>query len=737
MSKNTNKVKGKKLSVRTLIHEIFKLFKNTPRKRYNAKQVINKLKIENNKTAVEAALEELAKKDKIVPLKDIDKYKLNKQALDRDSEDNDRAKPGRKGDKEEIGVVDMTKSGSAFIVCPNLPDNDIFVSNKNINGALDGDKVRVSYYHARGKRRAEGKILEVVERATEHFIGTLKMSETYGFVIPDKLNMFMDIFVPMNAIGKAKDGEKVIVQVEKWPSRTRKSPIGKITETIGIPGTNDVEMKSILIQNGFELSFPEEVIAESEALSEVMDEAEIARRRDFRDITTFTIDPLTAKDFDDALSIQYLDNGNCEIGIHIADVSYYVRPDSALDKEAFNRSTSVYLVDRVLPMLPEKISNGLCSLRPNEDKFTFSAVFTFDKNDKIVGEWFGKTVIHSDRRFTYEEAQERIDSGEGDFVAEIKEMNRIAHKLRATRYKEGSISFESPEVRFKLDEHGAPIELYVKERVDAHMLVEDFMLLANKRTAKYIGQKREGVATIPFVYRTHDLPDMGKVEDFAKFALALGYKMNVNTPEEIAAAFNQLQQAAIDRPELSVLGPLAIRTMAKAEYSTDNIGHYGLGFQYYTHFTSPIRRYSDVLVHRLLELNLDLNHPFRTNNEGLAQQCKHISRQERKATDAERQSVKYKQVEFMQQHVGEVFDGVINGFSERGMFIEMKATLCEGMIAYDTMSDNFLLDESRLFIKGKGTGQIYKMGDTIPVKVMTTNLQKRQIDLILDEETAA
>ena len=713
--------KGRKLPTISLSREILRLFKLAPKKQFNAKQIIRKLKIKNNTDSVETALEKLAENKQITANNANNKYRLNKEYLS--------AK--RSGQLMTQGVLDMTRTGAGFVVSADLPDDDIYIHAKNLNNALDGDKVSVTYEKIPGRKRAEGKVIEILERATEYFIGTLNLSPKYGFVIPDKLNMFTDIFIPLDDIGVAKNGEKVVVKVEKWPSRTRKSPIGIITEVLGKPGSNDAEMKSILLGNGFELSFPTEVMEESEALPEVMDEKDIAHRKDMRAITTFTIDPLTAKDFDDALSIQYLEDGSCEIGVHIADVTHFVRPNTALDKEAFKRSTSVYLVDRVLPMLPEKISNGLCSLRPNEDKFTFSAIFTFDKNSKIVKEWFGKTVIHSDRRFTYEEAQERIETGEGDFATEILALNKLAHKLRKQRYKEGSISFESPEIRFKLDENQEPIELYVKERKDAHKLVEDFMLLANRRVAAFIGKPKEGMAKIPFVYRVHDLPDIGKVADFAKFALALGVKMNINTPEEIGKAFNQLHELAEENEELSVLMPLAIRTMSKAVYTTDNIGHYGLGFSYYTHFTSPIRRYSDVLVHRLLELNL--NKAVRVDESKLEEQCVHISKQERKATDSERQSVKYKQVEYMQKHIGHVFEGVVNGFNERGMYIEMKSTLCEGMILFDTMFDSFQLDDSRLFVKGRETDFVYKMGDSIKVKVVNTNLQKRQIDLELEE----
>jgi ribonuclease R len=717
MSKRNTK--GKKLTPRNLAYEIIRLFKVSSRKQYNAKQIIKKLKIENNVNSVQAALDKLVEDEKIKSDNKSNKYQLNKPSRSND----------RQG-KATIGILDMTRTGAGFVVSEDSPDNDIYIPSKHLNNALDGDTVKVNFFQINGKKRPEGAILDVIERATDHFIGTLNLSETYAFMIPDKLNMFMDIFVPLSDVGGAKNGDKVVVRVEKWPTRTRKSPVGVVTESLGEPGSSDVEMKSILISNGFELSFTDEVNAEADALTDVVTEQDILERRDFRPITTFTIDPLTAKDFDDAISIDYLENGHCEIGVHIADVTHYVRPGTELDKEAFKRSTSVYLVDRVLPMLPENISNGLCSLRPNEDKFTFSAVFTFDKNNQIVNEWFGRTLIHSDRRFTYEEAQERIETGEGDYATEILALNKLAHILRKKRYKEGSISFESPEIRFQLNEEGEPVTLYVKERKDAHKLVEDFMLLANKHVAKFVGFPKEGQAKVPFVYRVHDLPDFGKVEDFAKFARALGANMNINTPEEIAAAFNQLNELAITRPELKVLSPLAIRTMSKAEYATENIGHYGLGFKYYTHFTSPIRRYSDVLVHRLLALNLDK--PFRVKEDELSEQCKHISRQERKATDAERQSIKYKQVEYMQSHIGQSFDGIINGFSDRGMFVEMTETLCEGMVMFDSMYDKFTLEEGRLSIKGTRTGDSYKMGDAIRVKVTSTNLQKRQIDLELE-----
>jgi ribonuclease R len=444
---------------------------------------------------------------------------------------------------------------------------------------------------------------------------------------------------------------------------------------------------------------------------------------------TFTIDPDTAKDFDDALSLEYFDDGTYEVGIHIADVSHYVQPNSALDKEAYKRSTSVYLVDRVSPMLPEKISNVLCSLRPNEEKLTFSAVFTFDKKDKIIKEWFGKGVIFSDRRFTYEDAQEILEAGEGELSEELKKLNDLSKKLRKQRFKEGSVDFDAPEVKFVLDDEGVPTSVYVKERKDSNMLIEDFMLLANRRVSGRVG-KRENPA--PFVYRIHDSPDLLKVGDFVKFANSLGYKMNIQTPEQIAQAYTQLLQDTKERPELKVLEPLAIRTMSKAVYSSQNIGHYGLGFEYYSHFTSPIRRYADVLVHRILEKNL--TERYAVKKDELEEMCKHISAQERKATTAERQSVKYKQVEFMTKRLGETFVGIISGMIDRGFFVELVDNFCEGMVDFKNLPESYSLDESRLFAVGNISNKKIKMGDRVVVRILSADLGKRTIDMELAED---
>ncbi len=716
--KKKSKKKGQKLSANQLKNELLRLFKRQPKKRLNAKQCIKKLKIANNRDSVQDALSKLEQDGKLFSFGE-GTYRL------------DRSQKFEKDRSVYKGRVDMTKAGAAFIICDEL-DQDIYVPAKYINSALHGDRVEVSAYIGRKGRRPEGEVIKVLERATEFFIGTLRLSRKYAIVIPDRLNMPIDIFVDLNDTKGAKDGEKVIVKIKKWHDKKNYSPIAEVTAVLGAVGSHDIEMKSILISNGFNLEFPEAVQKESEALSTEIPETEIARRRDMRKITTFTIDPETAKDFDDALSIEYLENGHKEVGVHIADVTHYVKPGTALDEEAYSRSTSVYLVDRVLPMLPEKLSNGLCSLRPHEDKCTFSAVFEFDTNDKIINRWFGKTLTHSDRRFTYEEAQEVLENSQGDFVKELLELNRLAKVLRQQKFKDGAIAFEAEEVKFKLDEEGNPVDVYVKERKDAHLLIEDFMLLANREVAAFIADKgKEDGQEIPFVYRVHDLPNMDKVADLVRFAKELGYELQANSPDAVANAYNQLANAARKDAALRMLEPIAIRTMAKAEYTTNNIGHYGLGFGYYSHFTSPIRRYSDVLAHRILEQNLEKN--YRVRKDALEEKCKHISLQERKAMDAERESVKYKQVQFMEGRIGEEFDGVISGIIDRGIFIELEKIKAEGLIGFDRMEESFEIDNSRLKVVGTRTRQVLRMGDRVRVRIISTDLAKRQIEMELVE----
>lgn len=720
MSKNRkSKVKGNKLTAKALKEELTRLFKRNDRKRFNAKQIIRKLKIANTRHSVQDALEKLTEKQVIVSIGD-DKYKFNYK---------NGAAP-RVAREQYEGILDMTRSGSGYVMIEGL-DDDVHISAKFMNSALNGDKVKINAWKPHGRHKAEGEVIEVLERASEYFIGTFSQSKNFGFVMPDKTNMPVDIIVYPEGQKDASDGDKVVVQVTKWHGRGVKSPQGMITSVLGKSGSSDIEMKSILINNGFNLEFPPEVMAEAESFPAEIETSEIEKRRDMREVPTFTIDPHDAKDFDDALSIEYLEDGKIEIGVHIADVTHYVRQNTALDKEAYLRATSVYLVDRVLPMLPERLSNGLCSLRPNEDKYTFSAVFTFDDKDKLVGKWFGKTLTHSDRRFAYAEAQEVLDTGEGDMAEEIKVMARIARKMRKQRFKEGAISFESDEVKFKLDENGVPIDVYIKERREANLLIEDYMLLANKEVARFVNLKEK--PEIPFVYRVHDLPNPDKVAEFARFAMELGVKMKTDTPEQIAASYNELAKRAEEDESLKLLQPIAIRTMAKAEYTTDNIGHYGLGFEHYSHFTSPIRRYSDVLAHRILQRVLQ-GENYRWNKEKLETQCRHVSAMERKASDAERESIKYKQVEFIEKHLGESFEGTISGIIDRGIFVELKQSRCEGMISFDTLDEAFEVKEGRLKAVGLKTGKTYKMGDTIQVVVTNADLQRRQIDMRIDEE---
>ncbi len=710
------KTKGNKLSAKELKSEILKLFRRSPRKQLNPKQVIQKLKIENNKDSVYHALQQLAETGDLLPLEDY-KYKIARK----------EEGPPQQGAHVLEGIVDMTRSGDAYILVRGVPE-DVHVGSRYLNTAMHGDLVQIRAWRPRGRRKQEGEVVKILERGTKHYLGTITHYPKYAIVTTDPTPFSIDIIIGATDTLGAKDGEKVVVAIKEWSYGKTATPEGRVTSVLGAAGSHDIEMKAILINNGFELEFSREALEECNQLEEQIPEAEILLRRDFREVDTFTIDPDNAKDFDDALSYRVLENGQVEIGVHIADVSHYVKPGTNLDKEALQRSTSVYLVDRVLPMLPEKLSNELCSLRPLEDKLTFSAVFTFDSNNRITERWFGKTIIHSNRRFTYEEVQEILESGEGEYAAELKKLNDLAISLRQKRFRHGSINFETDEVKFRLDEHGSPVEVFVKERKESHMLIEDFMLLANREVATFIAKKGKDFE-IPFVYRVHDEPDPDKVSELARFAYELGFKMKVDTPRDIARSYNELTKAAAHDPALKLLEPLAIRTMAKAEYTTENIGHYGLGFEHYTHFTSPIRRYSDVLSHRILEPNLREDHFFRTKKDQLEDQCKHISKQERRAMDAERESVKYKQVEYLEKHIGDIFPGIVSGISERGFFVQLRDNYCEGFVLFDSLGETFEPAAGRLRIVGRRTGRELKMGDEIQVKVLATDLPKRRIEL--------
>lgn len=721
-----NITKSGKLKARDLERAILQELKANARKQLNPKQLLRKLKVKNSKDSVQAALDKLVATGK-AKVNDQYRYQFNGEARS-----NGR---GKRSSEYAEGRVDMTRSGAAYIMMDG-DAADIYVPQNRLSNAQDGDKVKVRYWKPSGRRKPEGEVTEVLERSVTHFVGTLRRYEKYAEVeVEGPGGSTLKVAVHRAELMGAEPGEKVVVKILDWETNRFGQISGQITAVLGKPGSSDIEMQSILINNGFQITFPDEVLAESEALPGEITPQEINIRRDMRDVTTFTIDPLTAKDFDDALSIQHLEDGQIEIGVHIADVSHYVKPGSALDAEAADRTTSVYLVDRVCPMLPERISNELCSLRPNEDKLTFSAVFKFHpKSFKVTDRWFGRTVTHSDRRFTYEEAQEVLDTGKGDFVDELDLMDRIADKLRKRRFKEGSIDFNTNEVRFKLDENGKPLSVYIKDRIDTNMLIEDFMLLANREVAGFIKKKEERLKTnIPFVYRVHDEPDMEKVAELAKFAAALGYEMDLSSPQSVSKSYNKLLAKADEDPMVKMLSPIAIRTMSKAIYTTENIGHYGLGFENYSHFTSPIRRYADVLVHRLLAQNLEKGSLYKANPAKLEETCKHISSQERKAVTAERESIKYKQTEFMLDNVGEEFDGVINGLADFGVFIELVDNFVEGMISFDKMDEAYDLSAGKLAIVGKKSGKKLKMGDLVRVKIEDVDLDRRRIDMSLVE----
>jgi len=630
------------------------------------------------------------------------------------------------------GIVDLTNDGSAFIVTDDPLESDIYIAPRKLRTALNGDRVKVYVYAKTKGRRKEGEIIEIIKRAKTEFTGIVKLSEHYAFFIPDDRKMMHDIFIPMEALNGAKNGIKAVAEITDWPAQA-KNPVGRIKHILGVQGENDTEMNAILAEYGFPLAFPAEVEREAESIPSDITKEEIAKRRDCRDVTTFTIDPFDAKDFDDALSFRILENGNYEVGVHIADVSHYISPDSALDKEAYERGTSVYLVDRVIPMLPERLSNGLCSLRPNEDKLCFAAIFELDANANIINQWFGKTVIHSNRRFTYEEVQQVIETREGDFRDEILKLNELAYILRDRKFKAGAISFETTEVKFILDGDGKPTGVYVKERKDAHKLIEDFMLLANRKVAEHVSKMGKGKHKYTFVYRTHDSPKPDALNSFAQFASRFGYKINTKSDKEIARSLNFLMEDVEGKKEQNVLTHLAIRSMAKAIYTTKASSHYGLAFDHYTHFTSPIRRYPDVMVHRLLEHYLHGGQS--ANAEHYEKMCQHASQMEKRAADAERASVKYKQAEFLQDQIGHVYSGVISGVTEWGMYVEIIENKCEGMIRLRDISDDFYtLDEKNYQIIGQRKKKAYRLGDEVKIRVKNVDLAKKQIDFSLVQE---
>lgn len=628
------------------------------------------------------------------------------------------------------GKVDATTRGAAYILVDGL-EEDIYIQPENIFNALNGDTVEVEVIK-KGKKKIEGKIIKVIERKTLQFVGTIDILKKFAFLNIDNTKISIDLYIPLDKLNGATHGQKVLGKITSWPKGVD-NPFGEILAVLGEPGDNETEMVSILLKNEFNTEFPEEVLKEADQISIELDPEEVKKRKDFRNKLTLTIDPVDAKDFDDALSYEVLENGNFEVGVHIADVSHYVQPDSALDIEAYKRANSVYLEDRVIPMLPEKLSNVACSLRPDEDKFAFSALFELDKNGHVLKEWFGKSVIRSNKRLAYEDAQAVIEGGENEFSAAILGLDKIAKKLRAERIDNGALSIESEEIRFILDDEGNPIGIAKRIMKDANKLIEEFMLLANKRVALFVGKLPENKgANSQFIYRCHDKPAIEKLNTFSVFIDKFGYDINFENMDTVAQKINKFLDKIKDTPEYDLIQNMAIRSMSKAEYQTYNIGHYGLAFDYYTHFTSPIRRYADLMVHRILQDKLE----GKTKNYGnkLNEISKHISTQERKAIEAERESNKFFQAKFLKNKIGEEFIGTISGLTDFGLFVRIDENYCEGMVPITKLpDDNYFFDAEKFQIVGRDTNFKYNFGDKVKIKIVAVDIFRKQVDFIIAE----
>lgn len=729
MPRNKKIYKKKGKVIKELTRKIFRILNEDSTKSFNYKQIATKIDVKDTdgRNQIIKKLGELSGNGKIIET-ERGKFKINE-------------------DREyHTGTLDLTSNGNGYFICEDFED-DIFVPSVNLNKGLQDDLVRVYVYNKRKSKKLEADVVEILERAKQEFVGTLQMNKNFGFVIPDNHKMYADIFISRGKINGAEDGDKVVAKLTDWPENS-KNPFGKITQVLGKPGDHDTEIHSILLEYGLPYEFPKEVEEEAQELSIEITADEIAKRRDMRSDLTFTIDPKDAKDFDDALSFTILENGNYEIGIHIADVSHYVQPKTILNDEAYDRATSVYLVDRVVPMLPEMLSNGVCSLRPNEEKLTFSAVFEMNDKAIIKKQWFGRTVTYSDKRFAYEEAQAIIESkgnvipeevsltGESytvdDAIVEATlKLDALAKKMRSKRMKSGAISFDRVEVKFNLDEDANPVGVFFKESKDANKLIEEFMLLANKKVAEFIGK---GAGNKPtnntFIYRTHDEPNIEKLASLQNIVSKFGYKIDTQTRESTSQTLNKLLKDVHGKGEANLVETLAIRSMSKAEYTTQNIGHYGLAFDYYSHFTSPIRRYPDVMTHRLLQHYLDGGKSPKM--ETYEERCKHSSKMEELAAKAERDSIKYMQIKYMQDHKDTEFEGVVSGVTEWGIYVEILENKCEGMVRIrDIKDDYYIFDETQYAVVGQATKAVIQLGDEVVVKVKNTDLERKHLDFDL------
>ncbi|MEN8229042.1 MAG: ribonuclease R [Bacteroidota bacterium] len=736
-SKSRGKAKGKdKLTRVQAATLIMGVFGRNPRQVYNFKQISKLLFFDDKqrRAIVNRTLDELVAEKQLEQV-EPGRYRLLNRA-------------GYK-----TGTLDMTQHGYAFLVSEDSED-DVFIARNNLKTGLNGDLVKVFVYPKRRQTtRTEGEVVEILERARDTFVGTVEISRNFAFLLPDSRKMPFDIFIPQDKLNGVEHGQKAIARIIDWPVKV-KNPFGEIVDILGYPGDNDTEMHSILAEFELPIKFSEEVETAADKIPDQITAEEIRNRRDFRKIPTFTIDPADAKDFDDALSLQSLEDGIWEVGVHIADVSHYVKRKTILDREAYDRGTSVYLVDRVVPMLPEKLSNGVCSLRPNEDKLTFSAVLRMNEQGEVLDEWFGRTIIHSDRRFNYGEAQQIIETGQGDMKEEVLKLFELSKILKEKRFSGGSINFERDEVKFHLDEDGTPTGVYFKVQKEANWLIEEFMLLANKRVAAYAsrggkyekevnsqetkGKPQKKLVGKTFVYRIHDVPDPEKMNSFTRFITKFGHSLNPQqSARRLSSALNNLLDQVQGKKEQSVVEMMALRSMAKARYSTNNIGHYGLAFKDYAHFTSPIRRYPDLMVHRLLSHYLEQGES--KNAETYEKRCQHTSEMERRAVEAERASIKYKQVEFMQDKVGKEFLGVVSGLTDWGIYVEIVENKCEGMVSIKSIMDDFYeFDEEEYMIVGRHSNRKFEIGDELKIEVVNANLSRRQLDYkLVDMEEEA